>query len=128
MQIESCGNPWAVSSAGAQGLFQVMPYHFENDENRLDPNTNAVRGLNYFVQSLALANGHVGLAFAGYNGGHSVIETGWSTWSAETRRFYRWGTGIYYDATSGLLDSPTLHDWLAAGGTSLCQRAATALS
>ena len=29
IQIESCGNPAARSTAGAQGLFQVMPFHFE---------------------------------------------------------------------------------------------------
>src|SRR5688500_10923905 len=28
MQIESCGHPTVVSRAGAQGLFQVMPFHF----------------------------------------------------------------------------------------------------
>ena len=28
MQIESCGDPRALSSAGAMGLFQVMPFHF----------------------------------------------------------------------------------------------------
>src|SRR5262245_60640765 len=29
IQIESCGDPTVGSSAGAQGLFQVMPFHFE---------------------------------------------------------------------------------------------------
>ena len=28
MQIESCGDPRALSRAGAKGLFQVMPFHF----------------------------------------------------------------------------------------------------
>ena len=44
MQIESCGNPQAVSPVGAQGLFQVMPYHFYSGEDMLDPETNALRG------------------------------------------------------------------------------------
>ncbi|MEO0565911.1 MAG: lytic transglycosylase domain-containing protein, partial [Chloroflexota bacterium] len=44
MQIESCGHPTVNSSAGAQGLFQVMPFHFADDEDMLDPDTNAKRG------------------------------------------------------------------------------------
>ena len=28
MQIESCGAPGVTSGSGAQGLFQVMPFHF----------------------------------------------------------------------------------------------------
>src|SRR5689334_12487007 len=45
MQIESCGNPAARSSAGAIGLFQVMPFHFYSSDNAYDPETNARRGL-----------------------------------------------------------------------------------
>ena len=41
MQIESCGDPTAVSRSGAMGLVQVMPYHFEEGENRFLPETNA---------------------------------------------------------------------------------------
>jgi hypothetical protein len=70
MQIESCGDPGAVSSAGAQGLFQVMPFHFVAGENPQDPDTNAARGLKYFTDRLVQTNGDVGRAFAGYNGGH----------------------------------------------------------
>src|SRR5260221_12692591 len=33
IQIESCGDPTAVSLAGAQGLFQVMPGHFGAGED-----------------------------------------------------------------------------------------------
>src|SRR3970040_424776 len=32
MQIESCGAPYVVSGSGAQGLFQVMPFHFTGGE------------------------------------------------------------------------------------------------
>jgi soluble lytic murein transglycosylase-like protein len=128
MQIESCGNPQAVSSVGAQGLFQVMPFHFEAGEQMLDPATNARRGLAYMVNSLSLTEGHVGMALAGYNGGHVAAQGSWESWALETRRYYRWGSGIYNDVKSGLTDSPTLHDWLAAGGSSLCQQAAGRLS
>ena len=48
MQIESCGDPRALSSAGAMGLFQVMPYHFEENEAPYNPDINALRGLNIF--------------------------------------------------------------------------------
>ncbi|MGA9533429.1 MAG: lytic transglycosylase domain-containing protein, partial [Anaerolineales bacterium] len=70
MQIESCGDPTALSPAGAAGLFQVMPYHFAPGEDPFDPDTNARRGLSYLKRSLDLAGGDPALALAGYNGGH----------------------------------------------------------
>jgi len=124
MQIESCGNPQAVSSAGAQGLFQVMPFHFAEGEQMVDPDTNARRGLAYLLQSLTLTEGHVGMALAAYNGGHVAGQGSWTSWSPETRRYYRWGTGIYSDAVSGLTYSPAVHDWREGGGASLCTQAA----
>lgn len=124
MQIESCGDPQAVSRAGAQGLFQVMPFHFSAGENSLDPDTNARRGLNYFAERLEQTNGDIGRAFAGYNGGHVAAASNWSSWAAETQRYYLWSTGIYNDIQSGLTTSPTLAAWLDAGGRSLCQQAA----
>lgn len=125
MQIESCGDPGAVSHAGAQGLFQVMPFHFAAGEDALDPDTNARRGLNYFVERLNQTGGDVGRAFAGYNGGHRAAASSWDSWPAETQRYYRWSTGIYEDINAGLAESPTLQSWLQAGGASLCQQAAT---
>jgi hypothetical protein len=124
MQIESCGDPLAVSGAGAQGLFQVMPFHFADGENSLDPDTNAMRGLSYFVDRLAQTNGDVGRAFAGYNGGHVAADSSWENWAAETQRYYVWSTGLYEDAKSGLAESPTLQQWMAAGGAGLCRQAA----
>lgn len=127
MQIESCGDPQAISIAGAQGLFQVMPFHFVAGENSLDPNTNAFRGLNYFVERLAQTSGDVGRAFAGYNGGHVAAGSSWDAWADETKRYYVWSTGIHADIQAGLTNSPTLERWMAAGGASLCQQAANRL-
>ncbi len=123
MQIESCGYPLAGSSAGAQGLFQVMPFHFDEGEEMTDPDTNAMRGAAYLVQGLEISGGHAGLALAGYNGGHSVINRAYTNWPNETQRYYRWGGGIYREASAGWASSPTLSDWWSAGGSSLCAQA-----
>lgn len=127
MQVESCGDPGAVSSAGAQGLFQVMPFHFTAGENMTDPDTNARRGMNYFVEGLRYHNGDIGRTFAGYNGGHGTSAKNWSLWPSETQRYYTWTTGIYEDIQAGLNPSPTLEAWLAAGGAGLCRQAADRL-
>lgn len=121
MQIESCGNPFARSSAGAMGLFQVMPFHFFIMDNPFDPDTNAARGLAYLRRSFDIANGQINLALAGYNAGISVITSG--VRPAETVRYIYWGEGIYSDAVQGLSESPRLNEWLNAGGASLCRQA-----
>lgn len=123
IQIESCGDPLVSSPAGAQGLFQVMPFHFDRGEDMLDVQTNARRGLDYLSGGLARSDGHAGLALAGYNGGHGVIDRGWAAWSSETRRYYYWGARIYAEVMSGVTSSPTLEEWLQAGGNALCQQA-----
>ena len=124
MQIESCGDPAAVSPSGATGLFQVMPFHFEAGEDMSDPATNARRGLSYLADSLKQSQGDVGLALAAYNGGQSLMAVSSADWPAETQRYYEWGTGIYSEVSQGSNPSPTLERWLAAGGSSLCDQAA----
>jgi len=123
MQIESCGNPDARSSAGASGLFQVMPFHFLITENAYNPETNALRGLNYLASSLQHSGGDARLALAGYNGGIGVIDRAESSWAAETIRYAYWGSGIYADAAQNASTSGRLNEWLTAGGTSLCRKA-----
>ena len=123
MQIESCGHPKAVSGAGARGLFQVMPFHFDDDEDMLDPDTNAKRGglfLNYCHQA---ADGVIGAALACYNGGPSVIDQPMRSWRPETQRYYRWGVGMYSDAITSQTESDTFNQWMAAGGSRLCASA-----
>jgi soluble lytic murein transglycosylase-like protein len=123
MQIESCGDPRARSSAGAMGLFQVMPFHVSGGEDPYDPDTNARRGLDYLRRSLEKAGGNASLAFAGYNGGISVIARGDWTWAHETQRYVYWGSGIYADTQNNAAVSARLDEWLAAGGASLCRKA-----
>ncbi len=127
MQIESCGNPDAQSAQGAMGLFQVMPLHFEEGEDPFDPDTNAGRGLLYLGELLASVNGDTGLAFAAYNGGPSVLYTSPADWPTETQNYQFWASGIYEDAELSLERSPTLADWLEAGGAALCEQAAARL-
>jgi Transglycosylase SLT domain len=127
MQIESCGDPRATSRAGAMGLFQVMPFHFKAGENPYDPDTNALRGLDYLKRSLDTAGGNVRLALAGYNGGIGVISRGEFAWAAETARYVKYGFPIYEDAHAGISTSGAVNEWYGRYGASLCRQAAQRL-
>ena len=144
MQIESCGDPRALSRSGAMGLFQVMPYHFGTEEDPYDPHTNALRGLGYMRRSLETSNQYPpqadddrflpdwytveSLAFAGYNGGVGVIDQTIFNWAAETQRYAYWATGILHDANvTSDLRTGRLDEWLSAGGDVICLTANHAL-
>ena len=127
MQIESCGYVRARSRAGAMGLFQVMPYHFAEGEDPYDPETNARRGLSYLKRAWDHTGGDVRLTLAVYNGGFKRLQEPESWWPEETKRYVRWGVGIYQDALQGRASSPTLEEWLDRGGWWLCQKARLSL-
>ena len=127
MQIESCGDPRATSRAGAIGLFQVMPFHFQAGEDPYQPDTNALRGLGYLKRSLDTAGGNARLALAGYNGGIGVISRGEWSWASETARYVKYGYPIYEDARSGLTTSASLNEWYGRFGAGLCRQAAQRL-
>lgn len=126
MQIESCGDPQALSRAGAIGLFQVMPYHFAANEAPYNPDTNAKRGMAYLSNALNTYQ-NFRLAFAGYNGGIGTAAKPESLWPTETIRYTYWGSGIYKDAKNFKSNSSRLDEWMAAGGASLCRQAETRL-
>ncbi|MGB8982149.1 MAG: transglycosylase SLT domain-containing protein [Anaerolineales bacterium] len=127
MQIESCGDPRATSRSGAMGLFQVMPFHFRFGENPYNPETNALRGLNYLSRSLQTGGGNARLALAGYNGGIGVIARSEWTWPSETNRYVLYGAPIYEDARSGATSSTMLTEWYQKYGAGLCRQAAQRL-
>ncbi len=127
MQIESCGDPRARSSAGAMGLFQVMPFHFYAVDDPYNPDTNAERGLAYLTKSLATGGGNARLAMAGYNGGIGIIGRSEWSWSAQTKRYVQYGAPIYKDAQNGSNSSTALNDWYESYGVSLCRQASQRL-
>ncbi len=127
MQIESCGDPRARSSAGALGLFQVMPFHFYAIDDPYNPNTNAARGLAYLAKSLETGGGNARLAMAGYNGGIGLIGRAEWTWPAQTKRYVQYGAPIYEDARNGLASSAALNEWYEKYGVSLCHQASQRL-
>lgn len=127
MQIESCGDPRATSRSGATSLFQVMPFHFTFGENPYDPETNALRGLDYLSRSLQAGSGNARLALAGYNGGIGVIARSEWAWPSETKRYVLYGAPIYEDARNGATSSVSLTEWYQKYGAGLCRQAAERL-
>jgi hypothetical protein len=127
MQIESCGDPQARSGAGAMGIFQVMPFHFVQDEDPYDPIVNAYRGLDFLAGGYARSGGEIDRTLAGYNGGHSLIELQAHAWPQETKRYVSWGVGLWDDIQDGRYPSPTLERWMQAGGARLCSEAAATI-
>ena len=72
-QTESSMNPNAVSSAGAVGLFQLMPSSFPG-VNINDVQTNIDTGVSYLAQLLNQYGGDTTLALAAYNAGPGNVS------------------------------------------------------
>ena len=75
IQAESGYNPAAVSRKGATGLMQLMPDTARRYgvANAFDPVDNVHGGVRYLKDLLAMFNGNVQLALAGYNAGENAV-------------------------------------------------------
>jgi hypothetical protein len=74
IHAESAFNPFAVSSAGALGLMQLMPAMAEElNVDPFDPRQNILGGSHYLRDLLDIHHGNVDLAVASYNAGPGAV-------------------------------------------------------
>ncbi|MFQ3580928.1 MAG: lytic transglycosylase domain-containing protein [Chloracidobacterium sp.] len=90
---ESGFNPYAVSTAGAKGLMQLIDGTAARmgTRNVFDARQNIEGGVKYLRLLLDMFNGDVSLALAGYNAGeHRVIRNGYQVPNiAETKHYVK---------------------------------------
>ncbi len=75
IQVESEFDRMAVSSKGAQGLMQLMPFTARRFgvADPFDPRQNIFAGVQYLRFLLDMFGGDVALALAGYNAGENAV-------------------------------------------------------
>lgn len=76
VMAESAGDPSAVSTAGAQGLMQLMPGTSSGCgiANPFNPNENVQCGTAYLKSLLVRYHNNVELAVAAYNAGPGAVD------------------------------------------------------
>jgi soluble lytic murein transglycosylase-like protein len=76
IQVESDGNPRAISHKGAMGLMQLMPEEVKGYgiHDPFDPEQNIAGGTRQLAEKLKLFNGDIALALAAYNAGTGAVR------------------------------------------------------
>jgi hypothetical protein len=75
IRAESCFDPYAISSKGAEGLMQLMPETSERLDvaNPFDPGENIRGGVKYLKYLLGRFDHDVRLSLAAYNAGETTV-------------------------------------------------------
>ncbi len=93
IEIESRFDRYAVSTAGAQGLMQIMPFWLKEigkpDDNLFDPHTNLRMGCTILKFYLDKEKGNLVNALARYNGSYGRVDYSVKVITALNRRWYR---------------------------------------
>jgi hypothetical protein len=89
IQVESGGNPHAVSKAGARGLMQLMPGTAAElgIRDSFDPCQNVEGGTRYLKKLLDRYQGNLNLALGAYNWGMGNLEKNPGAMPRETRDY-----------------------------------------
>jgi len=114
---ESGGNFAAVSSSGAIGLMQVMPFNALGI-NLFIPKSNISQGVRYLATQYNRFNDW-NMAITAYNSGPGNVLRG--TIPFESKRFLKWVGGMWAETYKN--ERPTFQEWLAYGGNGLVEKA-----
>ena len=77
IKVESNFNPKAVSSVGAKGLMQIMPFNYDSlgITDPFDIEQNIEGGVKYIKKCLDMYSGNVQMALMAYNGGSGKMNS-----------------------------------------------------
>lgn len=76
IHIESAFDPYAISSAGAMGLMQLMPATaaiYQLNQNHFDPKRNVEAGVRHLKELMARYDNDKDLSLAAYNAGEGAV-------------------------------------------------------
>jgi soluble lytic murein transglycosylase-like protein len=121
IRVESNFNPYAVSSAGAQGLMQLVPATAERFgvANPFDPRANLDGGIRYLKYLLGMYGGDLHLTLAAYNAGETSVTRSQGVPSYQETRNYLRKIGALYpigNALDGFRPAPKIMKFVDAAG------------